>query len=103
MVFIVSQSPAKGGQIVVHPAAAARTIVAVTFSPVFIIFVCAVVCVGVWVHSGFPGILGFHLHELLLLIMLLLIMLLLGLWTLLADRLEPSCGVLAITVKNIRI
>jgi hypothetical protein len=42
----LSESPAKGGQIVVHPAAAARTIVAVTFPPVFMIFVCAVVCVG---------------------------------------------------------
>ena len=36
-----SESPAKGGQIVVHQAAAARTIVAVTFPPVFI-FVCVV-------------------------------------------------------------
>ena len=40
---IQSQSPAKGGQKVVHPAAAARTIVAVTFPPSFYYF-CE--CVG---------------------------------------------------------
>ena len=40
---LISQSPAKGGQIVVHQAAAARTIVAVTFSLIFIIFVCCAV------------------------------------------------------------
>jgi len=39
----LSQSPAKGGQKVVHPAAAARTIVAVTFPPSFYYIS---VCVG---------------------------------------------------------